>query len=58
MLIVYLQVVTQKGFTKNYHFQDEKYEEKIKRPIKSCEVFIHRPYVCKMKHKFGNLCIL
>jgi len=26
--------------TKKHHFQDEKYEEKIKRPVKSCEVFI------------------
>ena len=36
MFIAYLQVVTQKRLTKNYHFPDEKYKEKIKRPIKSC----------------------
>ena len=36
MLIAYLQVVTSKRFGKKHHFQDEKYKEKIKRPIKSC----------------------
>ncbi len=28
-----------KDSVKNYHFQDEKYKEKIKRPVKSCEVY-------------------
>ncbi len=36
MLIVYLQVVTQIKIDKKHHFKDEKYEEKIERPIKSC----------------------
>ncbi len=36
MLIVYLQVVTNKKQNKKHHFQDENYKEKIKRPIKSC----------------------
>jgi hypothetical protein len=42
MLIIYLQVVTQRKINKKHHFQDEKYKEKIERPIKSCEVFIYR----------------
>lgn len=40
MLITYIQVVTQRKINKKHHFQDEKYKEKIERPIKSCEVFI------------------
>jgi hypothetical protein len=36
MLIAYLQIVIKKRLDKKHHFQDEKYKEKIKRPIKSC----------------------
>lgn len=36
MLIAYLQVVISNNFGKKHHFQDEKYKEKIKQPIKSC----------------------
>jgi len=36
MLIAYLQIVITKKQNKKHHFQDEKYKEKIKRPIKSC----------------------
>ena len=34
MLIAYLQVVTKERLTKKHHFKDEKYKEKIERPIK------------------------
>jgi len=40
MLIAYLQVAADIIFDKNHHHQDEKYKEKIKRPIKSCKTFI------------------
>jgi len=33
MLVVYLQVVTNKDKNKKHHYQDNKYEEKNKRPI-------------------------
>jgi len=36
MLIVYLQAIINKKSNKKHHFQDEKYKEKIKRPIKNC----------------------
>lgn len=42
MLIVYFQIVTNKNFYKRHHFQDKKYKEKIKRPVKSCKTFIYR----------------
>lgn len=42
MLIVYYQIVTNKNFNKKHHFKDEKYKEKIKKPIKKYKSFIYR----------------
>lgn len=33
MLITYIQIITNKDYEKNDHFQDEKYEEKDVKPI-------------------------
>jgi len=36
MLFTYIQGVKTKTQAKKHHLQDEKYKEKIKRPIRSC----------------------
>ncbi len=53
MLITYIQVVTYRKIHKKHHFQNEKYEEKNKRPIKSCEVYEQTRH-CKTDKKINS----